>query len=379
MRVLFSSTGGAGHLLPLLPLAAAFAERGDDVAVAAPENQRLHVEAEGLPFDPVGPTPDDLHAEFMALRARVEQLPVPERRPVGFSGRFGEIEAPRRLDGLRTLLERRPPDVVIHEPADLAAPIAASQAGIPFVHHVFGQAIPEPALTKAAEAVAPLWTAAGLEPDPLAGAYAGSYVDICPPSLRTPLPQRPAHTFALRPVDATDARERTRDRPLVYATLGTIFNELSTFRLLLDVLATIDCDVVMTIGRGLDPSELAPIPPNTTVAAYIPQAEILADCDAVIAHGGSGSLLGALAYGRPLVLVPRGADQFDNANASAALGVAEVILPAELAPERLRDAITSVLANESYTEAARGVATEIAAMPPAATVANELATLLDAT
>jgi UDP:flavonoid glycosyltransferase YjiC (YdhE family) len=374
LRVLFSSTGGTGHLLPLLPLATAFAARGDEVTVAAPENQRSRIEAERHCFAAVGPTPQDLRAEVAAHQARVEQLPIAERRAVAFSGRFGRIEAPKRLAGLRELVERWSPDLMIHESADLAAPIAASAAGTPVVHHAFGRPIPEAALRQAADVVAPLWTRAGLEPDPLAGAYAGSYVDICPPSLQEPLPQRPARTFDLRPVDAAGSREETRERPLVYATLGTIFNERSTFRLLLDVLATIDCDVVMTTGHGLATSELEPIPPNATVATYIPQAEILAGCDLVIAHGGSGSLLGALAHGRPLVLVPRGADQFDNANASAALGVAEVIVPAELAAERLRDAITSVVTSPAYADAARRVATEIAAMPPASSVAAELAT-----
>src|SRR5204862_100388 len=83
-----------------------------------------------------------------------------------------------------------------------AAPIAASEAGIPFVHHTFGRAIPEAALRTAAEAVAPLWQAAGLEPDPLAGALRGSFVDICPPSLPSPLPDRPAQTYVRQAVDA---------------------------------------------------------------------------------------------------------------------------------------------------------------------------------
>src|SRR4051794_31964425 len=347
MRVLFSSTGGDGHLLPLLPLAGAFLARGDDVIVAAPATHRDRVERAGFRFAAVGPTVDDLRVEIAAHRDRLARVPLSERRAAAFSGRFGTIEAPHRIGPLRTLIGSRAPDVVISEPADLAAPIAALEAEVPFVYHSFGRSIPEAALRMAADVLAPLRRVAGLEPDPLAGAYRGSFVDICPPALRTPLPDRPVHTHALRPVDAPEQAARAGDRPVVYATLGTVFNDLAIFRLLLDALETIDCDVVMTIGRNRSASDLAPIPRNATVSSYIPQAEILEACDAVIAHGGSGSLLAALAYGRPLVLLPQGADQFDNAGACATLGLAEVILPAEITVDRVRDAVDAVLTNQS--------------------------------
>jgi hypothetical protein len=150
MRGLFSSTGGAGHLQPLLPLAVAFAARGDAMKVAAPRNHRARVEAEGLELAEVGPTPEALRAEALAHQHRVGQLPVPARRPVAFSGLFGKLEAPARLNGLRSLLEQWSPAVVIYESADLAAPIAAAEAGTRFLNHAFGPAIPEAALKDAA-------------------------------------------------------------------------------------------------------------------------------------------------------------------------------------------------------------------------------------
>lgn len=323
-------------------------------------------------FAEVGPAFEDVADAVAALLGRVEDLPISQRRPVLFSGTFGTIEAPARLETLRALIDRWTPDAVVYESADLAAPIAASEARIPFVHHAFGRPIPEPTLRMAAETVATLWQDAGLDPEPLAGAYRGSYVDICPPSLRVALPRRPLHTFTVRPVDAPPRAAHSRDRPVVYATLGTIFNELATFRLLLDALESIDCDVVMTIGRNRSPADLQPIPGNATIASYIPQAEVLDGCDAVIAHGGSGSFLAALAYGRPLVLLPRGADQFDNAEACRRLGVAEVILPSEATVESLRESITNVLMKPTYAAAARSVAAEIATMPAPTTVAKEI-------
>jgi UDP:flavonoid glycosyltransferase YjiC (YdhE family) len=372
-RILFCSTGGDGHLLPLLPLAEAFAARGDDVVVAAPENHRERIGHLRLRFEQVGPTLAELKPSLDAHRATMERLPFADRRPAAFTGRFAEIEAPQRVEGLRAVVEAWRPELVVHEPADLAAPIAAAAAGVATVNHAFGRPIPDAALRRAAAAIAPLWLAAGVEPDAFAGAYRGAYVDVCPPSLRADLPRTPARTYPLRPAEADDDGA-TRSRPRIYSTLGTVFNDVGTFRLLLDAFDGAECDVVMTIGRNLSPDELEPIPPNVTVAQYIPQAEILRSCEAVVAHAGSGSVLASLAHGRPLVLLPRGADQFENATVCSEIGVAVTIQPTDLSADRVRDALQQVLTDAAFAGAARSVAAEIVAMPPAASVAENLAT-----
>ena len=180
-------------------------------------------------------------------------------------------------------------------------------------------------------------------------------------------------TLTVKPFDVPARPASSRERPVVYVTLGTVFNDPQTFRLLLDALEPVECDVVMTIGRNRSVSELGRIPANATVVPYIPQAEILAECDAVVAHGGSGSFLAALAFGLPLVVLPQGADQFDNGRACAELGVAEMILPPEQTVESVRQAVGAVLADERYAVAARSIAAEISAMPSAAQTAGELA------
>ena len=75
----------------------------------------------------------------------------------------------------------RPFDAIVHDSADLAAPIAASVLGLPTVNHSFGAMVPLSVLEYASELVAPLWRTAGLEPEPYAGAFRGLYVDISPP------------------------------------------------------------------------------------------------------------------------------------------------------------------------------------------------------
>jgi MGT family glycosyltransferase len=142
-----------------------------------------------------------------------------------------------------------------------------------------------------------------------------------------------------------------------------VFNDLSAFGQLLGALSEIDCSVVATIGRGNDPAALGPLPENARVEEYIPQALLLPHCDAMVSHGGSGSVLAALAEGLPLALVPRGADQFDNAARCRELGVAEVLMPDEVTGNAVRDAVLGLLERPSYRERAQELAAEIAAMP----------------
>jgi len=63
-----------------------------------------------------------------------------------------------------------------------------------------------------------------------------------------------------------------------------------------------------------------------------------------------------------MLLVPQGADQFENAAHCRRLGAARVLLPDELTADAARAAAVSLL-DEAFRESARRVAAEIAAMP----------------
>lgn len=120
--------------------------------------------------------------------------------------------------------------------------------------------------------------------------------------------------------------------------------------------------VVMTVGRHIDPAEFGPRPAHVHVARYIPQASVLPHC--ALGHGGSGSVLGALAHGIPSVLLPLGADRPHNAaRCAAAVGVCRMLDPLRATPRDVRDAATAVLADPAYRQAAERLRDEIAAQP----------------
>jgi UDP:flavonoid glycosyltransferase YjiC (YdhE family) len=374
MRVLFSTTPGDGHFLPLLPLARAAARAGHDVAFATAAEYRPRIEAEGFAPFSVGLSAAELELQFAPRHAalRLESVPVHEQRPLVFTARFARLDAPARLEDLRAVADEWLPDAIVHESCELTAPIVAAARAIPSYHHSFGRRLPLHVLRYAFEHVAPLWQRSGVEPDALLGAYRGTYLDICPPALQFESPPPGAQVQPLRIADGH--REEREGAPLVYATLGTVrrFSRLDRFRDLLDAFAPLDCEVVVTVGAHLDPAELAPVPTNARVLGYVPQAEILPRANVVVAHAGSGSTFGALAHGCPLLLLPQGADQFENASACAAAGAAIALFPGDQTPEQLRAALAELLTEPRYADAARAIADEIAAMPSAAEVAARL-------
>jgi UDP:flavonoid glycosyltransferase YjiC (YdhE family) len=105
------------------------------------------------------------------------------------------------------------------------------------------------------------------------------------------------------------------------------------------------------------------------VARYLPQSEVLPRCDLVISHGGSGSVIGALAHGLPTVLLPIGADQPHNAEQCVRLGVGKELHPVTVTPQDVRAAVTEVLADPGYRKAAERVRKEMLRLPePSAAV-----------
>src|SRR5918999_4963602 len=117
------------------------------------------------------------------------------------------------------------------------------------------------------------------------------------------------------------------------------------FGAVLEAVAEVPARVLLTIGHDTNADDLPPAPPNVHVERWVPQADVFAHASAVVCHGGSGTTLGALAAGLPLVVVPLFADQPDNARRVAAVGAGIAVEPA---PEALREAVAEVLGDPAY-------------------------------
>jgi UDP:flavonoid glycosyltransferase YjiC (YdhE family) len=367
MRILFTTTPGRGHWQPMLPLVNALTSAGHRVRFATAREACVPLSERGLDAVPAGA--HDL--QMPEFPPEVLALPPHERPEHLFALMFGTRRAAPMLPDLLSIIDDWQPDLLVSDQAELAGPIAAAKAGVPNATHSFGRLLPEARVARGAEAVAELWRSQGLEPRPYAGTYDHLYLDIYPPSLQTADVRHVGERQLVRSVPPIE-RDEDAD-PVVYITFGTIFNkDMALFAKAVEAARELPVSVVVTLGPGNDADALGDQPPNVTVAEYIPQEELLPACAAVIAHGGSGTFLGTLAAGVPLVVVPLMADQYLNADAGVEGGVAVTVAPQDASVDALREALTHVLDDSEMRSRAGAVAEELAAMPAAEQVAEEL-------
>jgi UDP:flavonoid glycosyltransferase YjiC (YdhE family) len=288
----------------------------------------------------------------------------------GFATRL----ARERVTAVLELSAAWQPDLLVCDEIDFGAVVAAERLGLPYAtvlviaagSFVRQEVVGEPLNALRAEH--------GLPPDPdLAMLNRYLVLSPCPPSYRNLAFPLPATAHSIRPLTLGAAPNNTlppwrvhlNGAPIVYFTLGTVFNLESgdLFERVLAGLRELPINVIATVGREINPAEFGPQPANIQIERYIPQLVILPHCAAVVSHGGSGSVMGALAHGLPMVLIPMGADQPHNAARCAQLGVARVLDAVEATPETVRLAVAAVLAKSSYRRAAERMRDEIAALP----------------
>ncbi|NEO79842.1 macrolide family glycosyltransferase [Moorena sp. SIO4G3] len=108
---------------------------------------------------------------------------------------------------------------------------------------------------------------------------------------------------------------------VIYISLGTFYNQdVSFFKKCLQAFGHSNHRVVMTVGKSLDIQLLGEIPANFIVRNWVPQLEVLKYAKLFITHGGLNGVLGGLMNQVPLLVFPRGADQFFLASRVQKLG-----------------------------------------------------------
>jgi len=372
MRVLISSTRFSGHLNPLLPYADALIARGHDVAVAAPEATSRRLAQAGITHLPVGePAEEAAEASRRSIDAASGAQAVQAAAADHFAGLLSRASLP---DLTRIIADWRP-DLVFRESLELGALVAAAAAAVPCcrvgVHCGRGEMDFFPHLVASVDR---LRSGVGLPGDDGASLRSEAVFSAFPAFMdngvdwlgtQQPFRVRPA-LAAMPPAGA----ERPTWAPaegeaFVYVTLGTVSGRSeksrTAYRAVLEALSTLPVRALLTTGPIMPREELGTIPPNVAVEAFVPQSEIMPRAQAVVCHGGSGSLIGALAHGLPTVVMPLFADQPHNA-ASVARAGAGLSVTDRTAPV-LRAAIARVLADEDIRRTARRISEDIARMP----------------
>lgn len=364
--MLFASTGGAGHVTPLLPVADACRRAGHDVRLLGPPNLADTARRAGLGFVP-GADADP--AEIGPVWERIGRAPREEARRLAVGAIFATANVRAMLPAARASVRTWRPDVVVRESGEFSSAVAAEEAGVPHVQvAVTLRSTHERIARTAAEAV-DAW-----RPGLTARIAAAPYLTAFPPTL-DPAPASVHRIAAPRPVPAPlPDHWPGDDRPLVYVTFGSVAAGVPfaapVFDAALAAVADLPARVLLTTGV---PGTAHRSPGrHVHVTSWVPQDDVLARADLVVCHGGSGTTLGALAAGVPLVVVPLFADQPDNAERVSAAGAGVTVtprdpdaLPGAVDPDDLRRAVLDVLADPGPAAAARALAAEIAASPPA--------------
>ena len=381
MRILFSSTWGVGHVFPMIPTARAFIGAGHQVLWVTHEPACPAVQAAGIDSRIGGLSTQQVQAVVQRVKTLTAPMSPPERVAMAFPMMFGAWATPPMLAGLLPIARQWKPDLLIHEPAELAAPLVASLLGVDSITHSWGPTIPAPILRTAAEKLADLWALHDRAVPEFAGLFQAGYLDLCPPAVQYVATDHIPRRLALRPI-AYSGEHRgplveniaaPDDRPLVYITLGTVFSDATVLQAAVNAAAATGARVVATVGPHADPALISRPSPAVQVHQWVSQAALLPRADLVISHAGAGTFLGALSAGLPQLCLPQAADQFRNAEATVRSGTGLALTPEQVTPDQLQHAIHDLLGQRAYKKAAVGVATQIAAMPHPTTVVGTLA------
>jgi len=191
------------------------------------------------------------------------------------------------------------------------------------------------------------------------------------------------HRFCAPPFDASgddhlpDWISALPDRPTIYATLGTTFNQSpATFQAILNALSTEAVNAIVTVGHSMDPAQFQPLPAHIHIERYIPQTAILPHCDAILFHGGYNSLHSALWHGLPVIITPLGAgDQYPTGLLCEKLGVGIMVKAQPPEPEAIREALNAVIEQPTYRARARRLQHDLKALPSLSEAVKRLETL----
>ena len=176
-----------------------------------------------------------------------------------------------------------------------------------------------------------------------------------------PIPNLPPQFHYAGPLHDNEGRvpvpfpwERLTGQPLIYASLGTLVNGLTNvYGKILEAVGEFpDMQVVLSVGKNLNPGDLGLIPSNTIVVRVAPQLELLKRAALCITHAGLNTALEALAQGVPMVAIPIGYDQPGVAARIAYHGVGEFVEIGDLDASRLSQLIRKVTSNPTYRDKA---------------------------
>ncbi|QPF94801.1 nucleotide disphospho-sugar-binding domain-containing protein [Bradyrhizobium commune] len=163
-------------------------------------------------------------------------------------------------------------------------------------------------------------------------------------------------------------------RPLVLAGFSTSFqNHAAVLQRVIDAASSLPVRLLITLGGPIEPHELVPAE-NTVVVRSAPHLEILKEASLVVTHGGHGTVMAALMHRLPMLIIPHGRDQADNAVRVTERGAGLAV--SRMAPtEEIHAALGRLLSEPGFRTRADALGTVVEAEARTSTLMAELEAL----
>lgn len=418
MKILQSLVAFGGNTPPQLAITRELVDRGHQVQVLTSSVARERVEATG--------------AEFIEFRGWHDDIDLtrPERDPIKDWAARNQLDAAKRTlgalievlpVGVRSYvqaLERSPADVVVCDFLLGGAIVAAEHARLPSVALVH---CPYPIPVKGApplfSGLAPKAGPFGAARDRILGALNRRFLARGLPALNraradlglAPLKgwheqvlaadqicvltapeldfssrgRLPANvhymgpSFEPYPTEWQSPWPETNTDPLVLISFSTTYmDQCALAQRVLDAVGPLRVRALLTTGPALDLTRLH-LPDNARAVDFVPHRAVLPSADLVVTHAGWQTINAALADGVPLVCIPDGRDQPDNAVRVVHVG-AGVRARKSTPPQKLRAIIQAALADPALKLGAQSMASALAASNGTTTTADAIEALVSA-
>lgn len=160
-------------------------------------------------------------------------------------------------------------------------------------------------------------------------------------------------------------------RPLVAVGFSTTFqNHAGVLQKVIDALASLPARVLVTLGGSIKAEELYPAE-NAVLVESAPHSVVMREAAVVITHGGHGTVMQALLSRVPLLVIPHGRDQNDNAVRVTERGAGLSLMP-DASSEAIREACMRLLTDPAFRAAATQLGNLVAAEAENSMVVHEL-------
>jgi UDP:flavonoid glycosyltransferase YjiC (YdhE family) len=401
-RIVFTTWGSLGDLHPYIALGLELQRRGHDVAVATLPAWQPNVERSGLEFQPLRPDvpPQDESREI------VRRI-LDARGGPGYL--FKEVLGPALRDTYDDTVEAlRAADLAVSHQIPVTTPIVAEQTGMKWVSGVLmpmgflsAHDPPTPPQAPALRTIAGLHPMLGRAMNALGRRVAAPWAE---PIYRfreslgmdrgaNPLFEGQHSPHLVLALFSRVLAEKQPDYPPQAVVTGFPFydgGDRQPDPELLAFLADGEPPIVFTLGSsavyladdfydvsieavqrlrrralllaGENTAALRPRLPSSIAAVdYAPHSLVMSRGCLTVHQGGVGTTGQALRAGKPMIVVPFGQDQPDNARRCVEAGVARTIARRGYTADRLTNELRALLDDPSYAQRAREVAAVVEA------------------